>query len=131
MFTPSLLVIEITSRCNAKCPYCARTQYGMRNNDMDLKMYKTLLMDAMQCGIKRLRLYMWGEPTLHRDYIIYAAIAKEMGFHITTSTNGMVLSNQLEILNYIDMLRFSIDGYDAQFFEKCRYGLNFKKVKKQ
>ena len=52
-----------------------------------------------------------GEPLLHRELPEFLALAKEMGFITTVTTNGMLYPKYAEKLKgKIDMLHFSLDS---------------------
>lgn len=83
-----LLQLEITTRCNFDCFYCAgRT---MRQDDMPYEAFETLLdRHIARHGIPRtVSLQGEGEPTLHREFFRMAERVRGLGATPYTITNG-------------------------------------------
>lgn len=92
------LTIELTERCNMKCPHCCKGEVG--NTDIDLSHIDNLLDEIEMIGMLYLS---GGEPTLNLDAIEYIceAIHKRniplLNFEITT--NGLVYDERfIEII---------------------------------
>jgi len=83
--------VEVTTHCNAACFYCPRTVYRDRwpNRHLPLETFKKLLPAFSQTGLVYLQ--GWGEPFLHPDFFTMAALAKDAGCRVGTTTNGMLL----------------------------------------
>jgi len=88
---PSLAVIDITNRCNFKCPVCFAEATGAGNHyflDTELvtRMLQSLLDRPVPC---RSIQFSGGEPTLHPEFPKILRIARDLGFtHIQVATNG-------------------------------------------
>jgi hypothetical protein len=88
---PSLAVMDITNRCNYKCPVC----FAEINGDGDYysldleqirKMLQSLLDRPNPC---RNIQFSGGEPTLHSQFPEVVRMARDLGFtHIQAATNG-------------------------------------------
>jgi 7,8-dihydro-6-hydroxymethylpterin dimethyltransferase len=102
----ALAIIDVTNRCNLKCPVCfANANYagyvyeptmeqvtGMLEN---LRATKPVPATALQ--------FSGGEPTIRKDLIEMVRKAKELGFrHVEVNTNGLRISQDVE---YIKQLR--------------------------
>lgn len=125
MIIPYELAIETVSACNARCPYCARTYLGHSAGVMSLDVYKKILVDAYASGVRSLRLWVWGEPTLNKNLVLFAALAHKVGFTVALSSNGQLFDKYLEVLRYVHEVRFSVDGWDQQSYARHRVGLDF------
>src|ERR1039458_2191262 len=57
---PSIL-IETTLTCNSRCVMCVHGQRQM-SGEMEMDLFKKVITDVAQCGIKRVTLNLYGEP---------------------------------------------------------------------
>lgn len=107
--------VEVTSHCNAACFYCPQGVY--RNNwmarHMSLETFDRLLPAFSKTDLVFLQ--GWGEPFMNPDFFAMAALAKDAGCHVGTTTNGMILDDEkisrLVELN-VDVVCFSLAGVD-------------------
>ena len=132
-YLPSELVIDITGGCNARCPMCSRQaindfEQKRPSGHMDQTTYLEALHEAKAVGVKQVRLYWWGEPTLHPHLDRCIDQVLEFGFHCTVSTNGLRVDKYMDALLRAHWVRFSIDGHDEASFAFLRKGLDFHKV---
>lgn len=94
------LVMEVTQRCNLRCPVCFASAGTFQNSEPDLetirKMYETVLKTT---GTPSIQLS-GGEPTLRDDLPQIVSLAKKMGFeHIMINTNGIRIAKDEEYLD--------------------------------
>ena len=88
---PSLAVIDITNRCNFKCPVCFAEAKGEGDHyvlDVEVvtKMLKSLIDRPVPCRSVQ---FSGGEPTVHPEFPSILRIARDLGFtHIQVATNG-------------------------------------------
>ncbi len=133
MTMPYQLQIAVTTRCNLMCSYCENplmAKAGMVS-DMDFDKYCRLV-DQL-AGVRTLSMLGIGEPLLHPrfpDMVKYAA-SKKFGWHISTTSNGMLLdekmSDRLRDAGLMEM-RISIDGADKGLVEFMRKGADFDRI---
>ena len=130
---PYQLQLAMTTRCNLACGYCENplmVKAGM-SSDMDFDKYCQLI-DQL-AGVRILSLLGIGEPLLHPRFpemVSYAA-RKNWGWHISTTSNGMLLTEELGdrlIDAGLNEMRISIDGPDKDYVEKMRKGAKFDKI---
>lgn len=86
-------IIEVTSRCNLRCPLCFAASPSDRKPDPDLgqieSMLRCVLDSAGPCPLQ----FSGGEPTLRGDLPQIIRLARAMGFdHIQVNTNGIRLA---------------------------------------
>ena len=129
-FKPSSIRIDITAVCNAKCPFCPRIYMpeDRKKGFMEFEYYKDLLQQAKRIGVEKLKLYITSEPTLHPDFERMVDLGKTMGFQIYISTNAMTLHKHIDTFHKIDVVQFSIEGWDKESYEKYRIPLKFDQV---
>jgi len=75
-------------------------------------------------------LILGGEPFLHNDLLGVIKICKKLGYSVAISTNGIScdLINDDYFIHNVDMLSFSIDGYDKEHHQIFRCANVFPKL---
>lgn len=115
--------MEITTRCNFDCFYCAGRD--MPQKDMDYQTFSGLLdYHLAHYGIpSEVSLQGEGEPTLHRDFFRMAEYVKEVGSRPYTITNGTSKHWQ-KFLPLFDSIGVSMDTLNPEEAKKIgRYNL--------
>jgi MoaA/NifB/PqqE/SkfB family radical SAM enzyme len=118
-----LAQLEITTRCNFDCFYCAGRQ--MRQGDMSYDMFTTLLDQHIATyGVpKVVSLQGEGEPTLHHDFLRMAEFVRDRGARPYTITNG-TYKHPERLVGLFPEIGVSIDTLDEAAAEKTgRYNL--------
>lgn len=94
--------IEITSRCNLRCRYCAHPNMKRDKVDMNLDTFMRSLMWAEKCvknGTQQeLNLAGIGESTMHPDFKQYVYMAREVvgdDCVLALATNGLLVDEAL------------------------------------
>jgi len=120
MFTPYLLVLEITDRCNLKCEYCYvpdRKPVG----DMEGRQILDILVQARALGTRHVILS-GGEPLLHANILDIIGMVHGMGFQVHITSNGTVLDTALAaaLARVGAQVTVSIDGASAISSDRLR-----------
>ena len=114
-------VIEATSRCNFKCPFCAGRY--LSSGDMSLDKYKMVL--SQLPNLKYLYLSGEGEGFLNQHFFRMALIAKEKGILLFHVTNGSLLNqkriNQIMEIGF-EEINISTETLKADRFWRIRGG---------
>lgn len=120
--------IDLTNRCNLKCPIC------FANANVSGYIYEPTF-DEVVTMMQRLRDYRpipctciqfsGGEPTLHPEFLQIVAKAGEMGFsNIQIATNGLKMADdefaQKAASAGLHTLYLQFDGVDDEVYEKTR-----------
>ena len=89
-----LAVIDITNRCNARCPTCFASADRKKEYIYEPTMEQIdFMLDSIAGDVKALQ-FTGGEPTLRPDLQTIILHAKERGInHIELNTNGIVLAS--------------------------------------
>ena len=118
--------IELTLRCNAKCPFCSihslPKAFIREENEMSTAQVKSLIDQISDLGVLALS-FTGGEPTLRKDLpdlLYHTGVVND--FLTGLATNGYLLpqlfkEHKLEGLNYILM---SLDYPSAELHDKIR-----------
>ena len=129
---PSVLQIEITTKCNLICTFCKNgTEAVQSRGSMNLEEYK-LILNQGKLFWRRINLWGTGEPFLHPDFFRMARIAKEMNIErIKVSTNGHLFTDKnikLVLANGITDIRIAIESVDPEAYRKQRVKGDLSKV---
>jgi len=127
---PKEIIIDICAACNAACPFCPRLYMPEERSKgyMSLDLFRFILEEAKREGIKNIRLYSTAEPTLHPQFDEIIDLLKKDNFFVSVSTNASLLDKHIDALMKVDILQFSIEGWDKKSYEKYRIPLKFDRV---
>jgi len=127
---PKEIIIDICAACNATCPFCPRLYMPEERSKgyMSLELFKFILDEAKKENIKNIRLYSTAEPTLHPEFDEIIDLLKKDGFFVSVSTNASMIHKHIDSLMKVDILQYSIEGWDKESYEKYRVPLKFDKV---
>ena len=94
---PLLAVIDLTNRCNQRCPVCFADVAEDSGYYLDLETVRRMLralVDRPSQPCRHIQ-FSGGEPTVHPQFVEILAMAREMGFdHIQVATNGTRFAHQ-------------------------------------
>ncbi|MFW5487282.1 MAG: radical SAM/SPASM domain-containing protein [Desulfovibrio sp.] len=145
---PEHVDLELSSRCNMRCPMCYtqtdRFKKQVKTGFMERDFWKKIIDDCADNGVFSLRLSLRGEPTIHPDFVEAARYAKERGIcEVSSLTNALSMTPDMFeelVLMGFDWLTISADGlgetYESirkpakfdEFMEKIRH---FSAIKKK
>lgn len=128
--------IEVTARCNLRCPMCPSRHltdevYGQYGH-MDFSLFKTLIDECAQNQLFSIRLSWRGEVLVHPQilrFIDYAKRIKKIP-NVSFLTNGALLRGKLaeRLVDYgVDYISVSIDGL-AEMYEQIRHPMQFDRI---
>ena len=143
---PFYATIDLTRRCNLKCPDCQyHSPFSTRHPprlgselDISVEGFKQLINAVKSMGTTRLILTGEGEPFLHPRMFELVSIAKQAGFSVVLFTNGTLLNEtaiQSLVHSRLDILKVSLwanstreymqayPGSNPDYFEKIVTGL--------
>ena len=128
------MVMEVTQRCNLRCPVCFANAGELFNYEPDLdtikEMYQTVLDTT---GTPTIQLS-GGEPTVRDDLPQIVTLGRQMGFeHIMINTNGVRLAKDKEYLHKLvesgaGTIFLQFDGITDEVYQHTR-GTNLTKLK--
>jgi len=131
---PLHIDLEVTNRCNLKCPFCIReADKNMAIGDMDFNMACDVLDQCFQ-KVPSVKFNWRGEPTLYKKLPQLIRKAKENDFLETAiNTNGTKLDSAM--FSYLhdvglDRIIISVDSHIKESYEEQRVGANYDEVMK-
>jgi len=117
---PRSVKIELTSRCNYKCGFCAHSLRAKKRGEMDWDSYCSLVRDMRAAGVEELGLFYIGESFMVKWLPNAIRYAKMQGFpYVFLTTNGSLASPDMvrKCLDAgLDSLKFSINNCDEDQF---------------
>jgi len=128
---PSAINVEISGKCNLKCPECATGSGQIRRpaGFMPEELFEKLV-NELRPFLLNMNIYFQGEPMLHPGFFKFVSLAR--GIRLTLSTNGHYLSEE-NIRRIVDSdireIIVSLDGFDQKTYSAYRRGGDFEKVK--
>jgi len=113
---PLFVQITLTLRCNLMCPWCYAGSSPSQPTEMHLDDVKKILMavDRRVIGVS----FGGGEPLTYpriREVLRFARNNTELATSITT--NGLLLPNMIDTLDYLDEVRISVYPYNYEFLK--------------
>lgn len=127
---PDFFIVEITNRCNIRCPACPwHTCMRRKIHDMTWEEYCVIL-EKISPYAKAVCFYVMGEPFLNPDWYRIVKLTHEQGIKTIISSNGMLLEENMEKIfaSGLDHLQVAVDGNDSQTHEQYRVGSNYLKI---
>jgi len=118
---PLLLSLDVTKKCNARCPFCEFWK-SVPSKDLPSDEIKKIFDSAYDLGCM-IAVITGGEPLLRKDLPSILGYAKEASLTTFLLTNGYLLPERIhQIYENLDIVSVSIDFPDSRH-DKTR-GLN-------
>ncbi|HEY5482864.1 MAG TPA: radical SAM/SPASM domain-containing protein [Propionibacteriaceae bacterium] len=129
-WVPPSLQIEPTNVCNLRCTTCPGARSSFPKGHMDVGLFENIISEASEIGVKRIHLFLRGEPTLHPG--IYEMIrftkSKGLGVHLTTNGTRLTPEKSAELLDSgvdsADQLTISFIGHSKESHEATMVGVD-------
>lgn len=127
---PPSVQIEPTNLCNLRCVTCPGARSPFPRGFMDMDLFERIVSEAAGIGVKRIHLYLRGEPTLHpRIFEMIAFIkSKRLPVHLTTNGTTLTPDRSAQLLsagvNSADQLTVSFLGHSKESHEAAMVGID-------
>lgn len=126
---PLFLNMEITTRCNLRCPFCARTSRPSKERDMPVETFRRIL-DLLPHGY-RVTLVGLGEPLLHPQVDLLVREAVKRGRRVSLVTSAMQLDAEMgrRLLDAgLSAITFSLDAATQETADQVRPGSDMERI---
>lgn len=124
-----LAIIDITNRCNLRCPICfANAAASGYVYELSLEQIRKIMENFMKNSPVHppaLQLS-GGEPTVRDDLPTIVSMAKEIGFrHVEVNSNGIRFANDIEFFKKVkeagmDTIYLQFDGLEDKIYKQSR-----------
>ena len=126
------LYIETTNACNYRCAMCAaRNGMERKTGFMDFDLYRRLVDEASEIGIKNIIPHVWGEPLLHPKFVEMVQYAKDRGMFVEFTTNGYLLDEKVGgrlLKTGVDSMVVSFHGLTLEEYKRLHGVDGFDRV---
>jgi MoaA/NifB/PqqE/SkfB family radical SAM enzyme len=124
---PKSVKIELTSRCNLKCKFCAVRTRRQKVSDMDFWLFQKITEDMRISGVEEIGLFFLGESFMNPDLLIKSVKwCKDLGFPYLFLTSNATMAKSTDVMKVmeagLDSLKWSINSYDAKQFNQITGG---------
>jgi MoaA/NifB/PqqE/SkfB family radical SAM enzyme len=126
---PRKVYVEPTNACNLACATCVRHSWDEPEGFMEWATF-----DALAHGLETggtIAFMGLGEPLLHPRFLEMVRLTKERGLRAEVTTNALLLDDAMAegLLGAgLDQLVVSIDGANAEAFDRVRSGASLERV---
>ena len=129
---PDIVQIESTNICNAKCVFCPRDAMLRGQGVIDDGLFRKVIDDCADLGIRHVRLHNFGEPFVDRRLVEKIAYTKSRGIaEVGLISNGSLITDAVArgmVQAGLDAINISVDASGKEVFERTRVGLSYDKV---
>ncbi|HNT35593.1 MAG TPA: radical SAM protein, partial [bacterium] len=122
--------IRVSTACNVVCPLCPRQHLEpVDSGNMPFDEFQRVA--SQMVGIERASLLGLGEAMLHRRFFDFVEECHARGMFVFTSTNGMVLNEEMcrrVVESGIEEFNISMDACTPELFNRLRLGADFEHI---
>lgn len=107
---------------------CPRQKLTRPQGVMDRDIFRKIVDNAVECGVKHVFLGGFGEPMIDPDFIERIRYIKSKGLTVSTITNASLLNTEMAsdiIESGLDSIRISFYGLTRDVYESVHRGLSF------
>jgi MoaA/NifB/PqqE/SkfB family radical SAM enzyme len=123
---PHAVDLNLTNRCNNKCPLCFDPGKNERDNtEMEYRLVKDIIKQLGDVGVKGIVLGGGGDPACHPNLAEIIRFIKQSGIDTAISTNGYQMSDDIidAIASCCTFVRISLDADSPEIYKKT-HGLD-------
>lgn len=103
------IYIEITNRCNFRCPFCCTDR--REKSDMSRETFRRIA-ERIRPYTDYIYLHVLGEPLIHPQIAGIIEDALSSGLHVNLTTNGRQLTEKKEILKGVRQINLSLHDWE-------------------
>ncbi len=128
---PRYIQLETTTACNGACPFCQQKDLERGPFRMEERLWRKIIDETRELGITY-RPFLQNEPLCdNRLEEIVRHIKRDPTAWVELNSNGELMTEERAedlLATGLDEIRFSIDAYGVEVYEKTRPGINRDKV---
>jgi MoaA/NifB/PqqE/SkfB family radical SAM enzyme len=107
----------LLNACNTRCVYC--TCPDVKTTLLTKEQWRTVIRRLGTLGTMRIK-FQGGEPTISPDFRELCAEAKAAGMITATVSNGLIIPDRPELLDYLDEFVVSLDSPNPETNDRQR-----------
>lgn len=121
---PKSVKIEITSKCNLRCKFCAVTTRKSGYKDMDYFLFQKITEDMRISGVEEIGLFYLGESFTSPELLVNCCkwVKQEMKFPYVFLTSNASKADSQTVMKLmeagLDSLKWSVNHYDPEQFKE-------------
>lgn len=114
--------LEVTSKCNLRCTYCAVSQPEYKGYDLNLSSLPALLEALQDMNVETVCLNGHGETTFHKDWkdVFKQVVGNVPRTELTTNLSIDYSEEEIELLSHVDAIHVSLDTHDPLLLRNTR-----------
>jgi len=116
-------VVEVTNRCNLRCPHCASTSGRARADELSLPEILEILRTVADLGGEEITV-IGGEALLRKDWFEICRAVGELGMKLILLSNGLLIRTERHFEQLRELrpwlIGISIDGACRQTYQALR-----------
>ena len=124
---PSMMTLELTNHCNAKCTFCTQPDIMQRPKTFMLEeVLDRCVEEIKKYNISEVMLAGMGEPFMYKKVLELIRELKSMGVVISVTTNGSLLFVKKPediVKSGLDYLLISMDALDTGWLQESKPGI--------
>ncbi|MEW6347980.1 MAG: radical SAM protein [Thermodesulfobacteriota bacterium] len=121
---PNTVAIDVTNRCNQRCPICLAYVDAMGfDYHPPIEYFDKIFRHFRHQEPKPNICFFGGEPTVHRNFIEVVRLARSYGFQVQLFTNGIRLANEdycRALCSLGVQVNFGFDGTRPEIYRTLR-----------
>ena len=117
---PIYVEVSPYGACNHRCTFCGVDYMGYKNIKIDFEIYKQIIREMAELGVKSVMFAGEGEPMLHRDLDLMIEATKKAGIDVAITTNfvPIKLDKMPKILKNTTWIKASINAGNAKVYSQ-------------
>jgi 7,8-dihydro-6-hydroxymethylpterin dimethyltransferase len=131
---PTTVAIDVTNRCNQRCPICLAYVDAMGfSYEPPIEYFEKIFKSFLNQNPRPNMCFFGGEPTVHPDFLDIVRIARAYGYQVQLFTNGIKLADKEYCRKLCSMgiqVNFGFDGTRPEIYKTLR-GDNSLAVKRK
>lgn len=126
---PRFVILELTTRCNLRCLYCALSQPEFHGRDLDFDR-EAMIAELARLGVHNVQISGHGEATVVPRWHVVARALQDAGIRIQLTTNlaKRLSDEELAVFAVMQCITVSCDTVDPELFHKLRRPARFDQM---
>lgn len=116
---PLVIDFDPTTACNLACKHCISSRM-LNKKEFSKEQLLKLANEFIEIGVKAIILTGGGEPLMNKNISDFILALKRGNIKVGLVTNGILISQHVDSLQYIDWIRVSVDAATDDTFYKLK-----------